>query len=68
MRIEENRERPLLQLPGLESRVLPGGTEIYARQGELDFVARIVGIGIRLEQLPSGDVRSVVGEVKGEKI
>lgn len=48
MRIEEGIGQPSIELPGLESRVLPSGTEIHARPGELEFVAKIVGMGIPL--------------------
>ncbi len=57
MRIEEGVGQPSIELPGLESRVLPGGTEIHAKPGELEFVARIVGMGIPL--CPDGSINPV---------
>lgn len=33
------------ELPGLESRVLPGGATIFARKSDLPFVERIISIG-----------------------
>jgi hypothetical protein len=64
MRTEQRPEQPLLELPGLNGQVLPGGTEIYARPGELEFVARIVGMGIRLASGPNAATNESGGDPK----